>query len=126
MSKLILVGKYNKKFNDILGINITQENIFLSEKGLPTHLVKRNHGNCLKYMDNISDIIAHPDYIGVNPNESAPSIELVKIYEDNVLLGIKVDFSADSLYISTMFDLQESKLQRRIHSGRLKKYENDK
>ena len=122
MENLIKVGNYNKKFNDLLGINITQEEIFRS-KGLPAHLVKRNHGNCLKYIDYISDIIEHPDYIGINPNEPNSSIELVKKYKNNILLGIKVDLSTNSLYISTMFDLQESKLQRRIHSGRLVKYE---
>lgn len=122
MDKLISVGKYNKKFNELLGINITQEEIFRST-GLPAHLVKRNHGNCLKYIDYISDIIEHPDYIGRNPNEKGNSVELVKKYKDNILLGIKVDLSTNSLYISTMFDLQESKLQRRLHSGRLVKYE---
>ena len=122
LDKLIKVGNYNKKFNELLGINITQKEIFRS-KGLPAHLLKRNHGNCLKYIDYISDIIEHPDYIGVNPNEANQSIELVKKYKDNILLGIKVDLSTNSLYISTMFDLQESKLKRRIHSGRLVKYE---
>jgi hypothetical protein len=122
LEKLIKVGNYNKKFNELLGINITQEEIFRS-KGLKTHLIKRNHCNCLKYIDCISDIIEHPDYIGINPNETNQSIELVKKYNDNILLGIKVDLSTNSLYISTMFDLQESKLQRRIHSGRLVKYE---
>ena len=122
MDRLIKVGNYNTKFNELLGINITQEEIFRST-GLLAHLVKRNHSNCLRYIDYISDIIEHPDYIGVNPNEANQSIELVKKYKDNILLGIKVDLSTNSLYISTMFDLQESKLQRRIHSGRLVKYE---
>lgn len=122
MDKLIPVGKYNKRFNDLLNINITQEQIYRST-GLITHLIKRNHENCLKYIDYISDIIEHPDYIGVNPNEKNASIELVKKYKDNILLGIKVDISTNSLYISTMYDLQESKLQRRIYSGRLVKYE---
>ena len=122
MDKLIKVGNYNKRFNELLGINITQEEIFLST-GLPKHLVKRNHSNCLKYIDYISDIIEHPDYVGINPNEANQSIELVKKYEDNVLLGIKVDLSTNTLYIATMFDLQDSKLQRRIHSGRLVKFE---
>ena len=122
LSQLIWVGKYNKRFNGLLNINIAQEDIYRS-KGLITHLVKRNHSNCLKYIDYIEDIILHPDYVGVNPNEKTPSIELVKRYDYNVLLGIKVDLSTNSLYVSTMFDIQESKIQRRLHSGRLVKYE---
>ena len=122
MNQLIWVGKYNKRFNELLGINITQEEIFRSN-GLPAHLIKRNHSNCLKYIDYIDDIIKHPDYVGVNPNEKTPSIELVKRYKDNVLIGIKIDLSTNSLYVSTMFDLQEAKIQRRLHSGRLVKFE---
>ena len=122
MDKLIPVGEYNKRFNELLKINITQQKIFRST-GLVTHLIKHKHINCLKYMDRISEIIENPDYIGINPNEKNDSIELVKIYDDNILVGIKVDTSSNSLYVSTMFDIQESKLQRRIHSGRLIKFE---
>lgn len=122
MSKRSLVGKYNKRFNEILGINISQEDVFISS-GLPTHLIKRNHGSCLKHIADIPDIINHPDYIGINPNEENPSVELVKKYKNNILIGIKVDVTTDSLYVSTMFDIQESKLNRRIYSGRLVKYE---
>ena len=123
MSKQIFVGEYNKRFNEILGTNIEQKEIFRSS-GLTSHLIKRNHGSCLKHIDDIPDIIKQPDYIGINPNEGGLSIELVKKYKNNVLIGIKVDATTDSLYISTMFDLQESKLQRRVHSGRLIKYDN--
>ena len=121
MKKLIPVGEYNQQFNNLLNIEITQTQIFRSE-GLGTHLIKRNHLDCLQYLDRISDIIKDPDYIGINPNEKDSSIELVKQYEDNVLIGIKVDTSADILYVSTMYTVQQSKLERRIHSGRLKKF----
>lgn len=83
MGQLICVGKYNKRFNQILNISITQENIFRS-KGLQTHLLKRKHSNCIKYIEKIPEIINHPDYVGINPNEKGDSIELVKRYDDNV------------------------------------------
>ena len=121
MKKLIHVGEYNKEFNNLLNIDITQTQIFRSV-GLQTHLIKRNHQDCLQYLDQISEIINNPDYIGINPNEKDSSIELIKQYDDNVLIGIKVDNSADILYISTMYTVQQSKLERRIHSGRLIKF----
>ena len=77
---------------------------------------------CLKYINKLQEIIKNPDYIGVNPNESGDSVELVKKYADNVLIGIKVDLSSNILYVSTMYNLQEQKLQRRVHSGRLIKF----
>ena len=85
-------------------------------------MIKRNHLDCLKYINKLQEIIKNPDYIGVNPNESGDSVELVKKYSDNVLIGIKVDLSSNILYVSTMYNLQEQKLQRRIHSGRLVKF----
>lgn len=125
MSNLILVGKYKPEFNKILGISIEAEEIYRS-KGLPTHMLKRSHAKCLKYIDYIPDIINNPDYIGVNPNENGTeSIELIKRYKDNILIGIKLDKDKDYLYVSTMHDVQESKIERRLHSGRIKKFSID-
>lgn len=122
---LLKVGSFTEQFNKILGTDMEQLEIFRS-KGLPAHMVKRKHYKCLKYIDYIPDIISNPDYIGINPNESDDSIEIVKKYDDNVLLGIKLDSDGKYLYVSTMFDVQESKVLRRLHSGRLKKFNIDK
>ena len=86
-------------------------------------MLKRNHVKCLKYIDYIPDIITNPDYIGVNPNEKdTQSMELIKCYKDNVLIGIKLDKSNNYLYVSTMYNITDSKVQRRLHSGRFKKF----
>lgn len=82
--------------------------------------MKRKRYKCLKYIDYIPDILLHPDYIGINPNEQGKSIELIKQYADNVMIGIKLDTNGEYLYVSTMHDIQESKISRRLHSGRLK------
>jgi len=122
--KLLKVGEYKKEFNDILGTDIELQEIYRSS-GLPAHMVKRKHYKCLKYIDFISDIISEPDYIGVNPNENGgQSIEFVKRYEINVLVGVKLDIDDNYLYVATMHDVQESKIKRRLHSGRLKEFKN--
>lgn len=121
---ILLVGKYNQRFNEILNIDYEELNIYRS-KGLPAHMVKRKHYNCLKYVDYISDIIDSPDYIGINPNEPEQSLELIKCYKDNVMIGIKLDSNGRYYYVSTMFDIQESKIARRLHSGRIKKFSTD-
>ena len=121
---LVPVGKYDIRSNDVLGIQLEELQIYRS-KGLPAHIIKRKHFNCLKYIDYIPEIIENPDYIGVNPNESGISIELIKGYKDNVMIGIKLDVDGNYLYVSTMHDVQQSKIDRRLHSGRLKKYELD-
>lgn len=122
MDNLIKVGKYKDEFNNILGVNIEPKEIYRS-KGLPAHMLKSKHAKCLKYIDYIPDIINNPDYIGRNPNENGTeSIELVKRYKDNILVGIKLDKDKNYLYVSTMHDIQESKIQRRLHSGRIKEF----
>ena len=58
---------------------------------------------------------------GVNPNEKEnSSFELIKRYKDNILIGIKLDKDGDYLYVATMHEVQESKIVRRLHSGRIK------
>lgn len=123
-SELLRVGKYNQRFNEILGLEIDELDIYRS-KGLPAHMLKRRHFKCLKYIDYIPEIIENPDYIGVNPNEQATSIELVKRYADNVMIGIKLDTDGNYLYVSTMHDIQESKISRRLYSGRLREFSID-
>ncbi len=118
--KLIEVGELYKELNEIAGTNLPLKKIYRS-KGLPAHLIKKKHFNCLKHIDDIPDIINDPDYIGVNPNEDGKTIELIKVLDKNILVGIKLDVDKDYLYIATMHDVQESKLQRRLYSGRLKK-----
>ena len=85
-------------------------------------MVKRKHFNCLKYIDYIPEIIQSPDYIGINPNEDGKSIEIIKRYKDNVMIGIKLDTDGEYLYVSTVHDVQESKIKRRLHSGRIKEF----
>ena len=123
---IIKVGKYNTKFNDILGLRIDELEIYRS-KGLPTHMIKSKHFKALRYIDYIPEIIKIPDYIGVNPNENGTeSVELIKRYKDNILIGIKLDKENGYLYVSTMHDIQEAKINRRLHSGRIKEYFVDK
>jgi hypothetical protein len=120
-NKFVEVGEFYQELNDIAGLNLPLQKIYRS-KGFPAHLIKRKHFNCLKHIDNIPDIIRNPDYIGINPNEDGISIELIKVFDKNILVGIKLNIDENYLYVSTMHDLQESKLTRRLHSGRLKKF----
>ena len=79
---LIKVGKYDLRYNELLSIDIEELDIFRS-KGL--------HFNCLKYIDYLPEIIGNPDYVGVNPNENDKSIEFIKKYSKNVLVGVKLE-----------------------------------
>lgn len=112
------MGKYTPIYNSSIGINLPCGNIFQSQ-GLYKHIEKR-HPDCLKYLNNIAEIVSAPDYIGTNPLEK-DSIEFVKIYDKNILVAVKLDVRDNYLYVASLFDMKESKLLRRINSGRFVK-----
>lgn len=119
-NKFIEVGIYKELFNQITGANLPIDKIYRS-KGLSTHMIKRKHGKYLKYLNRLEEIIKNPDYIGSNPNEDAnTSIELIKKLDDNVMIGIKLNIEENYIYVSTVHGIQESKIERRLHSGRIK------
>ena len=109
-SKLFPVASFNSSFNNYLPTRLTNTMIYQSV-GLEKHILKR-HPEC---------IINHPDYIGVNPNELGASFELVKIFDKNIQIGIKLDIKDDYLYVATLHSITDAKLQHGIANGRLKK-----
>lgn len=120
--ELNLVGKHNKKINDILGLEIEELDIFRSS-GLITHLLKRQHYSAIKYLDKIPDIIQNPDYVGVNPNESDVSVEYIKEIGNTIfLVGVKKDTESNCLYVSTMHDITPRRRDKALRSGRFKSF----
>lgn len=113
-----LQRKKNVYFNKILNTNLPVCDIYQSQ-GLYKHILKR-HPNCISYINNIADIIEFPDYIGQNSKEPN-SLELVKCYSNIILIAIKFDIKENHMYVATLYELSNSKLTRRINSGRLKK-----
>ena len=115
--KFLKLTTYDGRFDRLLNVKLPKLDIIQSQ-GLKTHILKR-HSSCVKYLDKINEIISSPDYVGVNPKESN-SFELIKKYADNVLIGIKLDIKNNYYYVATLHDINQSKLERRIHSGRVK------
>lgn len=120
--KLIEVGVFYKELNDLIGLDLPLLKIYRS-KGLLSHLIKHKHFTCLRLIEKISDIINSPDYIGINPNEKEGTVELIKIFDQNILIGIKLNADENYYYVSTMYEIQQSKIKRRLHSGRIKSVE---
>lgn len=112
------IGAYHGQFDILLGYHLPKLNIIQSE-GLEKHISKR-HPSCLKYLDKVNEIISSPDYVGANPKENT-SFELIKQYDDNVLIGIKLDIKNNYYYVATLHDIKQSKIDNRLFSGRLKK-----
>lgn len=117
--RLRAVGRYDSRFNDLLGIRLPCSEIFQSD-GLTVH-IERKHPDVLAFLPRLPEILAHPDYVGRNPTVP-DSIELVKRLGQNVLAAVKLDPDGQYLYVSSLYNLKESKLQRRVNSGRLKAF----
>ena len=119
-TRLSSVGKYRNEFNKILNINLDEQDILVDMSGLKKH-VERRHPEQLKYLDKLTDIIKNPNYIGVNPREkSGESLELIKIYSDNIMIGIKFDSVNKYLYVATLHEVSDYKINNRVNSGRIK------
>ena len=115
---LSVIGTYTEQFNTLTNLSLPVGSIYMSD-GLITHIKKR-HPNCLSYIPKINNIISNPDYIGCNPKEP-DSIELVKVFDKNIQLAIKLDIKENYLYVASLYDVPQGKINRRLQSGRLKK-----
>ena len=117
--KLIEICDFNISISKRLGLNIDAKKVYRSS-GLLAHMLKRGHGASVPYIDRLEEIINSPDYVGINPNEEGTSVELVKRFNNNVVVGIKLDSSKDYLYVATMHGITDSVIERYEKSGRLK------
>lgn len=121
--RYIKVGRYKQIYNELLNISLPPDDIFRSE-GLFVHIKKR-HPGCMKYTHYIKDIIKDPDYIGTNPKEP-DSIEMIKTFNKNIIIAIKLDRKKNYLYVATLYEITDSKIQRQLQSGRLISMQNIK
>lgn len=115
----IPVGTYQERFNEQLGLSLPVGTIYRSDR-LINH-IQRRHPDCVDYMDKLPEMIAAPDYIGTNPKEPN-SMELVKVFEDNILVAVKLDVKKGYLYVASFYDITDGKLHNRVNSGRLQKF----
>lgn len=122
-NKIIPIGKYLSEFNSYLPYHLESTIIYRSI-GLEKHILKR-HPECLPYISFLPDILANPDYIGINPNEPGISFELIKILSDNIQIGIKLDARDNYLYVATLHTITTAKLQHNLQNGRIKKFDKE-
>lgn len=119
-NNLFKVGDYIAKFNAETGQQLPCGPIYQSA-GLAAHVKNHHPQNGMAHLSCIPSIIQSPDYIGKHPKEP-DSIELVKDVGDNVMVCIKLDSKNGYLYVASVFEISQGKLNNRLNSGRLKKY----
>lgn len=113
-----VVGTLRQDIIDLLNLTLPSADILMFP-GAIKHIKRRHLDIFDQYFQLIPDIISNPDYAGVNPSE-LDSVELVKVFANNMLVAIKLD-PTGYLYFSSIYKITPGKLENRITSGRLKK-----
>lgn len=121
------IGKINSSLLNKLGF--TTDGYVYASPGVINH-IKKHHGKQLTKMDKenliqiMRKIVEAPEYVGIDGRHGKKgAFQLVKKIDVVLLLGLQIDFEDNYIYISTMYPLTKGKINNRIYSGRLKKYE---
>lgn len=115
------IGVLSDKIMNLLNISyITDNNIYIGDSNIE-HIKKSHPLDYLKYKDEIPNILANPDYVGINKKDN--SIEYVKEYKiDNDFVKVAVRVSTkNKLYARSMYILNKKRVQTFIQKGTLKK-----
>lgn len=123
------VGKIVSSISEILELDFLTT--VYTSPGVINHIKKR-HGKQLtkKIKDNIIEtmekIVKDPDYFGLDYKRgNGGSLELIKKIDNIILLlGLEIDMEGQYIYVATMYPISQSKMNARIHRGRLLEIEN--
>lgn len=118
------VGKIISSISELLELDFSRT--VYASPGVINHIKKR-HGKQLtkKIKDNIIEtmekIIKDPDYFGLDYKRgNGGSLEIIKKIDNIIfLLGLELDLEGKYIYVATMYPISESKMNARIHGGRL-------
>lgn len=116
-----IIGYFNQSIIELLHLNIPNNTpIFLGESNIE-HMKSRHPYEFDKYFSDISEIIANPDYVGLNPSDS--SVGFVKEYlisEEYVRVAVRVT-TKGQYFAKSLHSLSTYNATRYIEHGTLKK-----
>ena len=95
---------------------VAGEEIFLGDTNIE-HMKTDHLEDYLKYQYRLPQILAEPDYVGINDVDG--SLEYVKVFSEHVKLAVRVAGN-DKLYVRSMYVVKKSRTDYFIKSGRLK------
>ncbi len=116
----IKVGVISKKIINLLNLPYTREiPIFLGSTNIE-HMKSSHAFEYEIYCDEIQNILANPDYVGLNKDNS---IEYVKEFVSNdefIKIAVRVTISGKA-FARTLYALNKKRVQKFIKNGNLKK-----
>ena len=119
---MIRVGVVSQRVIDLLKLDITAGTpIYIGESNI-NHMLQSHPEDYQKYKNQIPNIIAQPDYVGMNPSDN--SLEYVKVFvldNESVKVAVRVSHGG-KLYARTIYARDLQKMERFVKKGYLQKY----
>ena len=121
------IGQINTSLAERLGFSF--DGSVYASPGVINHIRKRHGRQLTKHvkgnlLETMEFIIQEPDYIGLDKRRGkAGALEFIKKVDNTLLLGLEVDLEKKYIYVSTMYPITKGKINSRIFSGRLIKFE---
>ncbi|MDO5407591.1 MAG: PBECR2 nuclease fold domain-containing protein [Eubacteriales bacterium] len=117
-----VIGYFKQSIIDILNLkDISCDTPILLGESNVEHMKNRHPYEFDKYFSDISEIIAEPDYVGINPSDN--SIGFVKVYYisgEYVRVAVRVT-TKGQYFAKSLHSLSSYNAERYIERGTLKK-----
>ena len=115
------IGSIKKEVLNLFQIKINHDiPVFIGDANI-NHIKTKHPKDYQKYGDKIKEIIIDPTYVAKHPKKE--SIEFIKEYketEDYLLVAVKITIHQVA-FIKTMFVMSETKKEKYLKSGFLRK-----
>lgn len=127
LSTYELVGYIDENTASLANLNYTG-NVYAAP-GVLKHIRRRHRHELSPYvLDNLIDVIKlvvnSPEYVGHHKDKEGYGIEFIKQIDSNILVAVEFDIKEEYLYIASLYPTTNSKISSKLHSGKLKEYEN--
>lgn len=117
----MIVGVVSETIKNMLGIPSSSDNTIYMGATNISHMETSHPADYAKYKNQIRNILAHPDYVGLNPKDG--SIEYVKSFvidDEYVKVAVRVS-SGGRYYARSIYVLNKRRVENFIKKGTLKK-----
>ena len=123
LSKYMHIGAITEGIANIKNFKYPGE--VYAAPGIIKHIQKHKD----EFSENISEdllgtmkiILSNPDYVGCDPKQEGTSLELIKKFENNILVALKFDMAENYIYVASLYPVTESKIHNRLYSKRIVK-----
>ena len=117
----MIVGVVSETIKNMLGIPSSSDNTIYMGATNISHMETSHPADYAKYKNQIRNILAHPDYVGLNPKDG--SIEYVKSFvidDEYVKVAVRVS-SGGRYYARSIYVLKKRRVENFIKKGTIKK-----